>query len=428
MPSSQTELADTGQPGTSTALDPRGAGGTARRLLLTAFQHSPFWIDPPYKAALHYALPLVRRRHPLRRLTGIARDGQSAAVLVAGDTSSLDVEELAQAFFTAPPEDELIGSLAGPALALQLADMLDTHDLVLARTWRVFARDAAAAGLLAVPHVPELRLPVGTAESMLAGTNQSIRRMVRRCDEEGYRLEISAGNGRFAEFYHDFHQPFVRQRHGINTVEHEPQAMRRRLRRGGISWTVLNGERLFAVAFEIVDGTFRELFAGSPAGRVDLAVQRARCASRAGHIHWCAERGLRWLVMGGCRPWLSDGMLANKRAWGGELVPRSDDLRSLLVGWRRWRPALAQLLADYPLVVRAPDGFGAITAAPDDCTPPSDWQGRAPRGLRHLHVVAGSGVISVGLVDGVPHRTTAFGEEVSSANLVAIIGAAAMSG
>src|SRR3954447_8930749 len=307
------------------SLYPRGAGGIARRLLLAAFEHAPFWIDPPYKAALHHALPFVRRCHPLRRLVGIARDGQPAAVLVAGEASSLDVGELARAFFAAPPEDEVIGSLAGPALARHLADMLDTHDLVLARTWRVFARDAAAAGLLEVPHVPELRLPVGPVEAMLAAANKSTRYMVRRCDEEGYRLEVSAGNGRFDEFYHGFYLPFMRQRHGINTVEHEPRAMRRRLRRGGISWTVLNGEPLFVMAFEIVDGTFRELFAGSPAGRVDQAVQRARCASRAGHIRWCAERGLRWLVMVGCRAWLSDGMLANKRAWGGELVPRSDD-------------------------------------------------------------------------------------------------------
>jgi hypothetical protein len=421
------EPVDTLRPRTSAAPNPQGAGGAARRLLLAAFEHSPFWIDRPYKAALHHALPLVRRRHQLRRLTGIARDGRPAAVLVAGETSSLDVEELARSFFAAPPEDESIGSLDGPVLARRLADMLDIHDLVLARTWRVFARDAAAAGLLALPHVPELRLPVGPAEAMLAAANQATRRKVRRCDDEGYRLEVSAGNGRFGEFYHDFHLPFVRQRHGANTVEHEPQAVRRRLRRGGISWTVLNGEPLFAVAFEIVDGTFRELFAGTPAGHVDLAVQRARCASRAGHIRWCAERGLRWLVMGGCRPWLSDGMLANKRAWGGELVPRSDDLRSLLVGWRQWRPAIARFLADYPLVVRAPGGFAAITAAADDRTPPSNWRDRAPRGVRQLHVAAGSGVISVGLGDGVPDRTTTFEEGASSARLVDIVHSAATS-
>jgi hypothetical protein len=262
---------------------------------------------------------------------------------------------------------------------------------------------------------------------MLAGANAETRRMVRRCDEEGYRLEVSIGDSRFDEFYHDFHLPFVRQRHGVNAVKHEPETIRRCLRRGGISWTVLNGEPLFAGAFEIVGDTFRELIAGTPAGRTDRAVQRARCASRAGHIRWCAERGLRWLVMGGCRPWLSDGMLANKRAWGGELVPRSDDLRSLLVGWRRWRPAIAGLLADYPLVVRAPRGFAAITAAPDDRTPPSYWRDRAPRGLRQLHVLAGSGVTSAGLADGIPDQTIVFEGEASSARLVAIIHSAATS-
>src|SRR3954471_23133244 len=117
------EPVDTVRPRTSAAPNPQGAGGTARKLLLAVFEHSPFWIDPPYKAALHHALPLVRRRHPLRRLVGTARDGRPAAVLVAGEASSLDVEELAQAFFAAPPEDEVIGSLAGPVLARRLADL-----------------------------------------------------------------------------------------------------------------------------------------------------------------------------------------------------------------------------------------------------------------------------------------------------------------
>src|SRR4051794_25563354 len=83
----QREVVDTGQPGTSAAPHLRQASKAARWLLLAAFEHSPFWIDPLYKAALHRALPFVRRRHPLRRLVGIARDGQPAAVLVAGEAS-----------------------------------------------------------------------------------------------------------------------------------------------------------------------------------------------------------------------------------------------------------------------------------------------------------------------------------------------------
>jgi hypothetical protein len=168
----------------------------------------------------------------VRRLVGTGRNGRAAAVLVGGDVSKLDVKELAHAFFLTPPDEVSVGSVAGPALARRLADMLDSHDLVLARTWNMFVPEAAAVGLLTLPHLPELRLAVGPVESMLAAANQETRRRVRRCDDQGYRLEVSAGSERFDEFYHNYHLPFVRRRHGVDSVEHPPEMLRRRLRAG----------------------------------------------------------------------------------------------------------------------------------------------------------------------------------------------------
>jgi hypothetical protein len=55
----------------------------ARRMARAAFELRPFWLDPPYELARAYAVPLLRWRHPLRRLVGRARDGQPAAVLMA---------------------------------------------------------------------------------------------------------------------------------------------------------------------------------------------------------------------------------------------------------------------------------------------------------------------------------------------------------
>jgi hypothetical protein len=393
----------------------------ARRMARAAFELRPFWLDPPYELARAYAVPLLRWRHPLRRLVGRARDGQPAAVLMAGQGSSFDVEALARSFFLAPPEEEMLASVPGPVLAHRLAELLDSHDLVLARTWNLFARNAAAAGLLTLPHMPDLMLPGGSAEAMLARANKSIRRTVRRCDDEGYCQEISAGSSRFDEFYLDYHLPFVRMRHGADVVEHSPEVLRRRLRRGGISWTQLDGEPLFAVAFDIVEDSFRELVAGTPSGRVDAVIQRARCASRAGHVRLIGERGLRSLYMGSCRPWLSDGMLLNKRAWGGNLVPRRDDVCSVLVGWRQWRPAIARFLADHPLVVRALGGFAAITASLDSQTPPTYWRERLPGGLRELHVVTRAGVRSTALTKAGPERTTVLPGEPSSAALGKLI-------
>jgi hypothetical protein len=321
-----------------------------------------------------------------------------------------------------------MGGVPGAALARRLAALATDHDLVLARTWTVFARGAAEAGLLALPDLPELRLRVGPYEAMLAAANRKTRQLVRRCDRHGYRFRLTLGTHRFGEFYRDYHVPFVRSRHGTSAVVHAPEVLRRRSRRGGIGWVELDGEPLFAGLFEIVGDTFRELVAGTPGGRDDLEVQRATYVCHAAHMRLAGERGLRWLSMGAVRPWLSDGVLAHKRAWGGELAPRPADHRSLLVGWRRCTPAVAAFLATYPLVIREPGGFAAVTAAAHGTEETSAfWRARAPGGVRRLHVVAEGRVTSVGLPDGSPRRTAASRGEASSAELLRLVRAAATS-
>lgn len=393
-----------------------------RSLLAAAYERSPLWLDSPWQVARRHAMPLLRREHSLRRLTGVGCDGRPARVLLAGSGSALDVLGLARRFFVSAPEETPLGSVSGPALCRGLAELCDGHDLVLARTWNRYAGSAAEAGLLVMPDLPEMRLAIGTVESALAAATSEIRRIARRSDDEGFHLRLTAGSDRFEEFYYDYHLPFVRDRHGTDLVASGASALRRRLRRGGITWAMLGDEPQFAVAYEIVDGTFRELVAGTPGGRVDPVIQRARAASRAGHVRFAVERGLPWLSMGGCRPWLSDRMLASKRAWGGQLVPRPDDLRSLLVGWSHWTPAVARFLADHPLLLRDQGGFAAISAAPDDPIRPGQWRHRPPAGVRALHLVAPTGVTTKGLADGVASRDIAFAGEASSRRIATILG------
>lgn len=388
-----------------------------RRVLAHAYERSPLWLDPPLQAVRRHALPLLRSGYPLRQLVGTGCDGRPARVLLAGAGTPLDIAALARRFFTSAPEETALGTVSGPALCRRLAELAAAHDLVLARSWNRYADRAAEAGLLTMPDLPEMRLAIGTVETTLAGASSENRRIARRCEEAGFRLHVTAGGDRFDEFYRRYHLPFVRDRHGTDLVASAAPALRRRLRRGGITWAMLDGEPLFAVAYEIVDGTFRELVAGTPDGRLDPLVQRARAASRAGHIRLAAEYGLRWLNMGGCRPWLSDGMFASKRAWGGELVPRADDLRSLLVGWRYWTPAVARFLAEHPLLLRAPDGFAALTVARHGHA----LGARQPPGIGALHLVARAGLTTIARATGAEGREVAFAGEPSSARLAAIL-------
>jgi hypothetical protein len=412
-----------GAPGPSGRAGLMPIGGTPRALLLAGFERAPFWVDGPYEFARRYAVPLLRVRHPLRRLVGTARDGRTAAVLVAGRAPYLD--DLARGFFAASPAETPVGTVSGFGLARTLTARSPGYDLVLAHTYALFAREAQ--GFLRLPEMPDLRLRVDKPEAMLAAANRTTRDAVRQCDEAGYRVRLAYDPQRFALFYHDYYLPFVRQRHGREAVVHSPQVVRRRLRRGGISWVEVGGKTLFATAFKVVDDTFRELVSGTPHGRYDIAARRAQYASRAEHMRLAHQAGLRWLNMGGGRPWLSDGMLAFKRAWGGELAERPDGRRrDVLVGWRRCTPAVQAFLAAYPLVVRDGDGFSAVAAfSPAGPADPdaalASWRLHAPGGLRRLHVVSENRVAWAGLESRGARREARLPGPAGSAELRRII-------
>ena len=313
-----------------------------------------------------------------------------------------------------------IGSVAGFDLARRLKALAPEHDLVLARAYSVFAGGGEDAGFLRLPDMPDLRLRVGPVEAMLAAANRKTRGMVRQCDLAGYRVRMAGCLDQFDLFYDMYYLPFVRRRHGRGAIVHPREILRRRLRRGGISWVELGGETLFAAIFEIADGTLRELVSGTLHGRYDAAVRRAQYASRAEHMRLARQAGVRWLNMGGGRPWLSDGMMAFKRAWGGELVERPDRLRSLLVGWRRRTPAVAAFLAASPLVICQGGHFGAVTAAPraEPDAALAAWRPHAPSGLRHLYAItAGGSVAWGGPRDGIAVQQTRLHAPGSSAQL-----------
>ena len=365
------------------------------RLLQSALASTPIWSDGALEVVRHWVLPHLRRRQVCRRLTGVARDGSTARVLVVGSTSKLDHDTLGPGFFAEPPVVEELAPMTGHRLVPLLETELDRHDLVLARIWKVFAGDPKRS-FITMPEQPDMRLPVGSREAMFARATPTMRREIRLSERHGFKMVRTTDDASFERFYWDYHVPFIRARHGDGAVVHTAGTLRRRLRRGGLTWAALAGEHLYAGAFEIMGNTVREFSVGSVNGRVNDVVRSAAYQVRVEHMRCAHAAGLRWLSMGGIAPWLSDGLVMHKRAWGGELIDRYTSHRALLVGWRRWTPAIARFLAAYPLIVRRPWGFGAVAAATGSA--PADraaalkrWRGLAPLGIRRLLVLADSG-------------------------------------
>jgi hypothetical protein len=394
------------------------------RLLQAAGASLPLWADGPLELGRQWVLPYLRATHPCRRLRGTARDGLPASVLVVGTTSTLDHATLGPGFFAEPPDQEPLAPALGPGLPARLTAELDRHDLVLARTWRLFAREAGST-FLTLPAQPDMRLPVDQPERLLAAASSTIRRQVRLAERYGFRIERTTDEASFRHFYFQCYQPFVEARHGAGTVLQPPATLRRRLRRGAITWASLDGERLFGSASEVVGGMLRELVNGAAGGRVDELSRMAAYAVRLEHMRISLAAGLGWLNLGGVAPWLSDGITRHKRAWGAEVTDRLGNHRTLLVGWRRWTPAIALFLAAFPLIVRRPWGFGAVLAAgggaPELDAALKRWRGLAPRGIARMIVLDESGAAALLWSERHGSRLVDLGQPPASARLVELI-------
>ena len=362
------------------------------KLLQAAEGSLPLWADGPLALGRQWVLPHLCAGHPCRVLRGTARDGAAASVMVVGTTGKIDHATLGPGFFAGPPVGTAAPSQRGSGLPARLTAELDRHDLVLARTWRVFA-SGTDAGFLTLPAQPEMRLPVAEPDLVLAAASPTIRRHIRRALRLGLKITRTTDEASFRHFYWQCYRPFVEARHGAGAVLHPPATLRRRLRRGAITWASLDGERLCGCASEIAGDGLRELVNGAAGGRVDEVARTAAYAVRLEHVRLCHAAGLRWLNVGGVAPWLSDGITRHKRAWGAELVDRTGHQRTLLVGWRRWNPALARFFAAFPLIVRRPWGFGAVVATEGEALEAvfERWRDLAPRGIARMLVLAESG-------------------------------------
>ena len=76
------------------------------------------------------------------------------------------------------------------------------------------------------------------------------------------------------------------------------------------------------------------------------------------------DTGFEWIDFGGCMPWLTDGVLQNKRQWGAELVHRQGLHRAMVATWSRWTPAAAALLALAPICRHGTATLAVTTATP----------------------------------------------------------------
>jgi hypothetical protein len=359
-----------------------------------AYDRAPAGLDAMLHVGRRYLAPLLQPRMPVRRL-GLASDVAGSLLTAFGQSMTLDrivhgLRPIATWSAELPSASlaDTIGRLRSGAFP---------GDASLASLPR-FAAGLVGDGCLRIPALVSLELPLaGGVEDSLGRATTTVRRDARRVLDAGTTWSVSHELSEFEQFYQEFYTPSVSHRFGELAVLRERAMLRRQFRQGGgLIWLEIQGRR--------IAGTVVQLRGTTLHGLVAAADPSVRCEGRAGPqfavkiaaIDVAAKLGATKLDLGGTVPFLCDGNLQAKRAFGGTIRRPDDSHRDLVLSWRVGVPAVRHLLHQAPLVFEFRHELHAVAAAAlgtlaDAREGSRLWRQYAPGGLRRRFVLGAAG-------------------------------------
>jgi hypothetical protein len=356
-----------------------------RRLAWRAYEYLPRSADPLLRVATRAMLPFANRQVPLAVLRGPAASGGAGAVLVAGAAAYPT-----HRFFTGEPAREELGAVPLWRLAGELARRRPAVDLVVARLDRVSAALALDASYTAVPEWLGGLAPVPADIQALCRASKSLSHNLARMRRAGFQPLVAHDERDFLDFYDRMYVPFIRQRHGAESVVSNRSRLRRCFRQGGVLWVLQDGKRVAGVIVRNRRPTLDLVVLGTADG--DLAAARAGAVFALDYFAFEHARALGCTAVdfGGSHPSPSDGLLLSKARWGVRMVASRTLFWDLCLSWERLTPPLLAFLARTPLIFRQADGLAALWATGDPRDGPCPEIGAAHavlRSLRRLYVL-----------------------------------------
>ncbi|MDF1585487.1 hypothetical protein [Marinimicrococcus flavescens] len=271
-------------------------------------------------------------------------------------------------------------------LAECLADRAGMADLVLARLPRRAARRVGGRALLRLPELVDARLAVPPeGEGWPRGrAARSVRSNLRRIENSGLSWTFETDARLFQRFYSEMYLPLARAQFGESSVPRSAASLRLRFRRGGLQLVWRGRELVAAQLVELAPQEVHCVAIGAPGDGAAARATGALAATTFFAVELARRCGRPFVNLGGSLPSLSDPVLQSKRLWGAALVERGRADHELLLGWRRWNPAVAGFLADLAPVVRLSGGLGAVVVPREEETGDSARRRLAAAGLDTL--------------------------------------------
>jgi hypothetical protein len=318
---------------------------------------------PWFQRSRYLLAPLRRPFVALRRAEGRTNDGHACSVLVVDEGPTLSL--LLSGMLDGPTQITPLGRASVLRVPAILRRALPVHDLVMARVPQLLAEASYADGFF--------RLPWGV--DMWARTEEILRRRQRgrgtvasgfaRWKQQGFRAVQRRDGGSLDLFYETMYLPFASTKFGEAAQILDQGSMKRSLQQHGtLLFVELEGRAVAAQLLERCGATLHTISVGTSLDPVAAHDAGVLTALKVAACELAVEMGLEWLDFGGCMPWLTDGVLQNKRQWGGELVLRSGLHRNVVAAWPEWTPAAAALLALAPVFRHGRTTFSVTTRTP----------------------------------------------------------------
>ncbi|MEU8814716.1 GNAT family N-acetyltransferase [Actinoplanes sp. NPDC048796] len=159
-------------------------------------------------------------------------------------------------------------------------------------------------------------LPADPGDVVRRVSRKDRQQHARGCDRFGWRLEEGTTVADFTEFYHRFHLPTMRVRHGERTRSAPvDEAYECLFRRGRLFFLTARGRRVAGMLC-VVDQRGRRVvsrLAGVQDGAAEHYRSGVYMALHVLILQWAARQGLATADLSGCEPFLSKGIFQFKR-------------------------------------------------------------------------------------------------------------------
>jgi hypothetical protein len=287
--------------------------------------------------------------------------GRPGTLVVAGRAAWLR-PYLADTFFLSAPASEPLATTTIWGLPGALRGLAREADATLALLDSINARWSLARDHLRLPTWVDLGRSATASRAEIFRRNESARSDLRHIHRAGLKARLSRDPADLDRYYGDYYVPTTLKRYGQHAFVHSAHFLRDRYRNGFLLWIEKDREPIAGCLGEVRAGFVKMWSVGLRGGDQQWAKLGAYGAVYYFLGQQAHDLGAHAVGFGGCRPFLSDGVLRYKRKWGATLAGRAamsyDDL---CLGWTHFNPVVADLLDALSVVFLERGRLAALT-------------------------------------------------------------------